>query len=180
MFIYLCKFLVNLYSFNCGSIQQQSVLLNEWVVLAAHRVENDEFCLNKLIRNPILVKNSFMVSTSDCNLLLNSAKVAALINNATSSAYICSLPLKLHWKILFTNMLNIVGEAREPEPCGRPMSILDVVLTVSPTHTNCVRSFRKDNKNSISAPDTFMVQILVQIRFWYKSVLILILNLVVP
>jgi hypothetical protein len=117
------------------------------------------FVFFTLIRNPILEKNSFMVSTSDCNLLINSVKVAALINNATSpsSAYICSLPMKLHWKILFTNMLNIVGEAGEP--CGRPKSILDVVLTVSPTHTNCARSFRKDNKKSLSVPDTFMSSI---------------------
>jgi hypothetical protein len=96
------------------------------------------------------VKNSFKVSKSDCYLLINSDKFAALINNATSSAYICSLPLLLHWKILFTNMLNIVGEAGVP--CGRPMFILDVVLTVSPAHTNCVRSLRKDNKESLSAP----------------------------
>jgi hypothetical protein len=51
-------------------------------------------------------------------------------------------------------MLNIVGEAGEL--CDRPMFILDVVLTVSPTHTNCVRSLRKDDKKSFSAPDTFM------------------------
>jgi hypothetical protein len=61
------------------------------------------FVFFSLIRNPILVKNSFMVSTSDCNLPSR------------------SVPLKLHWKILFTNMLNVVGEAGEP--CGRPCSL---------------------------------------------------------
>jgi hypothetical protein len=88
-----------------------------------------------LIRNTIPVKNSFLVSTLDYNLLINSAKVAALINNASSFAEICSLPLMLHWKILFTNTLYIVSEAGEH--CGRPMSILDVVLTVSSTHKLC-------------------------------------------
>jgi hypothetical protein len=116
-------------------------------------VENDEFCLFYINTQPN-TSEKFMHGVNVGNLLIISDRFPDLINKATSSAYICSLSLNLFWKILFTNMLNIVGEAGEP--CGRPMFILDVVLTVSPTHTNCVRSLRKDDKKSLSASDTFM------------------------